>query len=96
MKIEFNPQALQELKTATDYYANISPRLEQRLLDCVESAVDQIYCHPLAWQQVKFNIRRKLVDQFPYELIYTLEQDLILILAVMHQHQKPNYWSERV
>lgn len=32
---------------------------------------------------------------FPYMLIYTIEESEIIVLAVAHQHRKPNYWKNR-
>ena len=41
------------------------------------------------------DIRRALVKQFPYGVIYSEEQQEILIIAVMHLHRKPEYWRNR-
>jgi len=34
--------------------------------------------------------------RFPYSVVYTLDGDEILVLAVAHQHRKPNYWRSRL
>jgi hypothetical protein len=41
-------------------------------------------------------VRRCLTRVFPYAVLYTLEADYALIVAVMHCHQKPGYWRHRV
>ena len=33
---------------------------------------------------------------FPYGILYTVERDSILILAVMHCSRKPGYWKRRL
>ena len=45
-------------------------------------------------EEVKTGI--KLITKFPYKIIYSIEEDYILILAVAHQHQKPDYWIDRI
>jgi toxin ParE1/3/4 len=42
-------------------------------------------------------VRRCLIHRFPYGVIYALneEESEIFILAVMHLHREPGYWSER-
>ena len=33
--------------------------------------------------------------KFPYGVLYAVEQDYILILAIMHCSREPNYWKNR-
>lgn len=41
--------------------------------------------------------RRKVFPRFPYSFVYVLEaEDLILIQAVPHHSQDPEYWLGRV
>lgn len=42
------------------------------------------------------DIRRFLVRRFPYGILYTIEADHILILAIMHLSREPGYWRHRV
>jgi len=30
-----------------------------------------------------------------YELLYSIEKDHLFVIAVAHQHRKPDYWLER-
>jgi toxin ParE1/3/4 len=41
------------------------------------------------------DIRRCLTQKFPYGILYTIEPDYILILAVMHCSREPGYWKNR-
>ncbi len=42
------------------------------------------------------DVRRCLTRVFPYAVLYTIEPDFVLIVAVMRCHQKPGYWRHRV
>ncbi len=42
------------------------------------------------------NTRRWLMFRFPYAIIYRIEEDHILIVALAHQAQKPGYWHSRL
>ena len=42
------------------------------------------------------DVRRCLTRRFPYALLYTIEADYILILAVMHGSREPGYWRHRI
>jgi hypothetical protein len=37
-----------------------------------------------------------LTHVFPYGILYTIEAEFILIVAVMHGSRKPGYWKGRV
>lgn len=51
---------------------------------------------PTRWQIVDQDIRRCLTRRFPYGILYTIEADYILILAVMHCSREPDYWKARL
>jgi hypothetical protein len=40
--------------------------------------------------------RRRNLDRFPYAIIYhPLPDDVLEVVAVIHQMRKPGYWEER-
>lgn len=42
------------------------------------------------------DVRRCLVNRFPFGVIYSVEQGEIFILAVMHLRRHPDYWKDRL
>jgi len=59
------------------------------------AAIDRIRRFPEAWHPLGDEIRRCRLRRFPYGLIYSKEQEGILILAVAHAHREPGYWRDR-
>ncbi|CAD5932340.1 plasmid stabilization system [Planktothrix agardhii CCAP 1459/11A] len=96
MKYVFHPAALAEYSEAVEYYANIRVELAQAFINIVEQAVFKIIESPTRYPIVDEDIRRCLTRQFPYGILYTIEPDYILILAVMHSSRKPGYWKDRI
>jgi hypothetical protein len=45
---------------------------------------------------VNEDVRRCLAHIFPYAILYTIEADYILIVAVMHLSREPGYWKDRL
>lgn len=41
-------------------------------------------------------LRRFLLRRFPYYLLYRVEEDWILVLAVGHHSRRPGYWRDRL
>lgn len=95
MKYEFHPEALAELDAATGYYASRHAGLELRFLDAVHSAIHRICESPQAFRPFDGDVRRYLVHVFPYAVLYSVEGELIYIIAVMHSAREPGYWMTR-
>jgi toxin ParE1/3/4 len=96
MRYEFHPEALQEFEEAARYYAGRQPGLELRFIECVESALRQISEAPTRWRPFVEDVRRCLVRVFPYAVLYSIESDYVLIIAVMHCSREPGYWRHRL
>lgn len=95
MKLSFHPDAASELEDAIFYYEDCQKGLGKQLNQEIKSAVKLITMHPQAWATIENNIRRMLVRRFPYGLLYTVNNDEIVILSVMHLNREPNYWKSR-
>ena len=96
MRYEFHPEALDEYEAAALYYSSCQNGLELRFMACVEATFDRITEAPTRWHLLEQDIRQCLVQVFPYTVLYTIEPDHIVIIAVMHCHRKPGYWRHRV
>jgi toxin ParE1/3/4 len=92
----FHPLAEQELLDAAAYYAQEQPGLELDYLDEIERAINLLILHPEAGVKIRGSIRRLVLSQFPYFLLYrVLENKQIRILAVAHHKRSPQYWVTR-
>ena len=96
MKYRFHPDAIAEYEGAARYYADRKAALELRSIECVESAVRSVADAPTRWALFEDDVRRCLVHVFPYAVLYTIEADYILILAIMHCSREPGYWRGRI
>lgn len=98
MEVFFHPGAQEELDHAINHYEGNEPRLGYQFALEIFAAVERIRSNPLLWPILDHQVRRILVHRFPYGVIYFVDEQrsAILILAVMHLHRKPGYWSERV
>jgi plasmid stabilization system protein ParE len=41
------------------------------------------------------NIRRVLVARFPYQVVYRVRPDAVVIVAIAHAKRRPGYWMDR-
>ncbi|MGL4500809.1 MAG: type II toxin-antitoxin system RelE/ParE family toxin, partial [Planktothrix sp.] len=94
-KYVFHPEALAEYAEAVQYYAKQSSEVAQAFINVIEDAVYRIKESPTRWAIFDENVRRCLTRKFPYSILYTIEPDYILILAVTHCSREPGYWKNR-
>lgn len=96
MRVIFSTLAKQELKDAAHYYELEHEGLGGRFKAEVEEAARRIARYPHAWSVHGVEIRKCLLHKFPYKLLYSVEKDHVVILAVAHQHRRPDYWLDRI
>jgi toxin ParE1/3/4 len=96
VRYEFHSEALQEYEDAARYYEACENGLGLRFTESVESAIRIILEDPARRRIFEKDIRRCLTRVFPYAVLYSIEPDYILIIAVMHCHREPGYWRHRV
>jgi plasmid stabilization system protein ParE len=85
-----------EMVQAARYYESNLPLLGSEFLSEVKRVVKGIETHPEAAPKVKGDIRRRVLRRFPYAILYQVDPDEIVILAVMHQRRQPDYWHGRI
>jgi hypothetical protein len=96
MRFDFHSEALDELQDAAVRYNLSQKGLGLRFVDTVEETIDRILEAPTRWRILEADVRRCLTRVFPYAVLYTVESDFILIIAIMHCHREPGYWRKRI
>jgi plasmid stabilization system protein ParE len=96
MNREFLPLAEEEMNEAARFDEERSSGLGRDFLDEVERTIESIAAHPHSGRKISENIRRRILGRFPFGILYTLERDRIVIVAVMHLHRQPGYWKARL
>ena len=86
----------EEMTEAAIFYEGRANGLGTEFLDDLQRAVDKILNNPESGQLILENFRRSILSRFPFSLIYTIEPESILIIAVAHQRRRPYYWKERI
>lgn len=94
--VAFDPDARAEFLAAVEYYEECRTGLGRRFREAVEKEVDSIDAMPFRFRVLRTPFRRCLVPKFPYSIIFAIESDFILIIAVAHAKRKPGYWHDRI
>ena len=65
-------------------------------LDELDRVVRLVKTYPYASPQIEPEIRRCLFARFPYSLVYGVDNDTIIVIAVAHTHRAPHYWIDHL
>jgi ParE toxin of type II toxin-antitoxin system, parDE len=96
MKIRLFSIAQKELDSAIEFYDAQRQGLGNDFLSEVLEAFDRIRNFPFAWPPFHKNTRRCIVSRFPYGIIYFMEENVVLVVAISHLHREPEYWIGRI
>lgn len=96
MRHEFHPEAEVDLIETILYYESQAPGLGERLAAEVERSIAQLLRNPGIGAQDEEGFRKWVLDTFPFNLRYTVVDELVYILTVENQHRRPGYWKSRL
>jgi len=96
MKLSFHPAAESELDLAISYYEDCELGLGNDFSREVLTGIQAIVDYPRGWPVIEDDVRRCLVNRFPFGIVYSVEgSDEIFILSIMHLRQNPKHWKKR-
>ena len=87
--------AEEEMSEAARYYEQRNPGLGEMFLLRTRVAVRELAESPRAYTPIRAGIRRKLLRQFPYGVLYREDETEIVIIAIAHLRRRPGYWTRR-
>ena len=94
---EFHPEALAAYEAAAHFYAARQTDLKLRFIAAMEDAIAGVCEAPDRGRIFDGGeVRRVLTRVFPYGILYTIEPEYVLIVAVAHCSREPRYWRDRL
>jgi mRNA-degrading endonuclease RelE of RelBE toxin-antitoxin system len=96
MKIEILEIARREYDEAKEFYQTEQLGLGSQFKEQIRHSLLRIQQYPQAWQSERKEIRRYLVHKFPYKILYSIQDNKIVVLAFAHLHRQPYHWVDRL
>ena len=95
MNVRLLDAAQDELEQYVEYYNRQQPGLGLEFAREIYRCIDHVCENPLAWTQVSRRLRRAIPQRFRHGVLYRVENDTIIIVALTHFRRHPNVWRER-
>jgi plasmid stabilization system protein ParE len=96
LHVRFLTLAETEVDDAVFWYQKRSADQSLKFLAELDRALNVVLTYPFIAAEIEPNIHRFLLRGFPYSLIYGVDDDLIIVIAVAHQSREPRYWADRI
>lgn len=95
-RLQAEPAVELDVESAFEWYETEEPGLGFEFVEQVRAAYQLVAQNPFAFQNLRSSIRRALTRRFPYAVYFSVENDTVLILAVLHCARDPAEWQRRV
>lgn len=100
-RLEFHPEAAREVEAIVDWYDDQRAGLGARFFAQLQHDLQLIRENPRVsplWPGARaraLDVRRFLMERFPFALPYIVREELVVVLAIAHVRRHPEYWLER-
>ena len=95
IKVEFHPEAEQELIEAIRWYRERSNLAARAFATDIAASLRQIAAAPNRWTEVRPGEHRFILARFPFSILYRVRTNVVFVTAVAHQRRRPGYWRDR-
>lgn len=82
------------MAAVAEYYGGIAPELAERFANELERTLFLIESYPLAGRFLYGDVRRMVLDRFPYLLTYRVDGDRVRVQLLSHTRRAPE-WVNR-
>ncbi|MGQ1948839.1 type II toxin-antitoxin system RelE/ParE family toxin, partial [Geofilum sp. OHC36d9] len=93
-KLIIEPFAEEDAKDAANWYNEKRESLGNEFLLAVEAALNAIQRNPNHYQVIYKGLKRALTVRFPYGIFFTVEENIIYVLAIVHTSRSPKVWKK--
>jgi len=90
-KIKIYSLALRDIENGITYYQLQQKGLGKRFESQVHASFKKIQKSPFAASFAFENVRYKILERFPYIILYEFDESYIYILRIFNTHQEPLY-----
>jgi toxin ParE1/3/4 len=89
-------EAAEEVEHERRWYRKRSETAEASFLRELDHAIDAVVEAPQMWPGYLAGTRRYVFPTFPFSLVYFVEDDVIVVVAIAAENKEPGYWRERL
>ena len=78
------------------FYEREAAGLGGEFIEEYERALEMIASNPHLGPHFEGESRRKLMRRFPFQIVYEVHPEEVVVVAVAHLRMRPGYWRRRL
>lgn len=90
------PVAEADVREAALWYEGKRGGLGAEFILELDALYERILQNPRQFPEIGEAVRRALLRRFPYAAYFLAGDEAIVVIAVLHQHRRPEIWRARV
>ena len=94
-RLVYRPEAAVDVRAAFDWYERQREGLGEQFLGELANAESAARANPLSFRVLRRDARRVMLRRFPYQLIYRVVEDVIVVVACFHGRRSPRRLDRR-
>jgi plasmid stabilization system protein ParE len=94
-RISVGRAAQTDIRDALNWYNHIQTHLRVRLADDIDGLLDRLGQWPLQFPVILRDVRRAVLNRFPYALYFFIEPETVVVIAFLHTSRNPTLWQTR-
>lgn len=91
-RLKLSGRAVREVGEAYEWYEAQSEGLGLEYSAALELQLRRLEQAPLLYAEIVPGVRRTLLPRFPYAVFFAVKDDLVHVLAVIHNARNPKRW----
>ncbi|MFM8296530.1 MAG: type II toxin-antitoxin system RelE/ParE family toxin [Microcystaceae cyanobacterium] len=91
----FRPEVRDDLSNTYDWYENQRLGLGDEFIDCLDDLLNRVCIRPESYGIVYRDVRRAIIQRFPYAVYYRVISSRFIVTAIFHCHRDPKLWRSR-
>lgn len=96
LQVYIRPEAEADLDDAALWYQTQAAGLGYEFLDEIKKTLQIMADNPEIFQVMYKNVRRGIVQRFPFVIYYQIEAETIVVLGIIHASRDPHNWKKRL
>jgi len=95
-KIEISEDAEKDITVSIEFYEDKQKSLGKRFFNMVLKAFELIRKNPYTYPKTENNLRKHVMQKFPYVILYDVAKPLIKVIAVFNTYRNPALIEKRL
>lgn len=89
-RLTIHPDVEREIEVICSWYEQQASGIGPAFVVELTNLISAILRHPEMYPSFEEGYRRALLRRFPYQVLYYLDTNHVLIVSVVHQHMEPS------